>query len=121
MSLALMRKKKYSSEDITVAVEKLLNKFKLENVTKIPLAQKSLFFDQAYIATGRSSLQIKSIAKQICDLLKTKYSIPTVMEGYIRGEWILIDCGPVQVNLFLEEARVRYNLEEFWGYQIQQS
>ena len=24
-------------------------------------------------------------------------------------------------NLFLEEARARYNLEEFWGYQIQQS
>jgi len=114
-----MHKKKHSSEEILIAVEQLLNKFKLEDITNISLIQKSLFFDQAYIATGRSSLQIKSIAKQICDLLKIKYHIPTIMEGYIRGEWIIIDCSSVQVNLFLKDTRLKYNLEEFWGCKKQ--
>ena len=64
-------------------------------------------------------MQIKSIAKQICDLLKIKYHIPTIMEGYIRGEWIIIDCSSVQVNLFLKDTRLKYNLEEFWGCKKQ--
>ena len=106
-----------SSKNVTSIVEGLLQKFKLENIIKVPISDKSIFFDYAYIATGRSSLQIKSLAKQICDILKTQYNIPTIMEGYLVGEWILIDCGTLQVNLFLAEARLRYDLEGFWGYR----
>ncbi len=36
------------------------------------------------------------------------------MEGYQSGEWILLDCNDLLINIFQEETRSLYRLEDLW-------
>jgi ribosome-associated protein len=39
---------------------------------------------------------------------------PHRIEGYIFGQWILIDYGDVIVHVFDEKKRAFYELEKLW-------
>jgi ribosome-associated protein len=108
------KKSATSIEDILSNIHKILDGFKLDDVTKFNLTENSSVFEYAFIASGRSSTQIKSIAKELTDKLKLECQVSTVIEGYARGEWVLIATGTIQINLFLTEIRLRYNLEDLW-------
>lgn len=41
------------------------------------------------------------------------------MEGYNLADWILIDCNDVIVNIFQEEVRKLYKLEDLWSRNLQ--
>jgi ribosome-associated protein len=40
--------------------------------------------------------------------------LPVSVEGYDRGEWILLDYGDFIVHIFSESARSYYDLERLW-------
>ena len=37
------------------------------------------------------------------------------MDGYTNGQWLLVDCNDVVVNIFQESTRELYNLEALWS------
>ena len=37
------------------------------------------------------------------------------MEGYNTGQWILVDCNDIVVNIFQQSVRDLYQLENLWG------
>ena len=37
------------------------------------------------------------------------------MEGYNAGQWILVDCNDIVVNIFQQSVRDLYQLENLWG------
>ena len=37
------------------------------------------------------------------------------MDGYTNGQWLLVDCNDVVVNIFQEATREMYNLEALWS------
>ena len=37
------------------------------------------------------------------------------MEGYTTGQWILVDCNDIVVNIFQQSVRDLYQLESLWG------
>ncbi len=41
------------------------------------------------------------------------------MEGYDTAQWILVDCNELVVNIFLEDVRAMYRLEELWAHAAQ--
>lgn len=41
------------------------------------------------------------------------------MEGYNLADWILVDCNDVIVNIFQEEPRKLYRLEDLWSRNLQ--
>lgn len=68
------------------------------------------------ICQGNSVTQVASIADSVRDYLLEHAGIkPYNYDGYRNSEWIVIDYGDVFVNVFLPEARRRYNLEELWS------
>ena len=47
-------------------------------------------------------------------LKQQKYKIYTKSEGHSSSEWILIDAEKFIINIFQDDARKKYNLEEVW-------
>ena len=99
---------------IIKSVLEKLDELKAENVKIINLEKKNLLFSKAILATGSSSRHVLSLSDNISDLLKQKYKIYTRSEGHASSEWILIDAEKFIINIFQDDARKKYNLEEVW-------
>ena len=99
---------------IIKSVLEKLDELKAENVKIINLEKRNLLFSKAILATGSSSRHVLSLSDNISDLLKQEYKIYTRSEGHASSEWILIDAEKLIINIFQEEAREKYNLEEVW-------
>ena len=107
--------KKNNTDNIVKLVASKLEELKATDIKVFDLKEKSLLFDNAIIATGSSSRHVVTIADKLADLLKQECDTFSKSEGYQVGEWILIDAGNVAINIFQEEARNRYKLEEIWN------
>jgi len=71
--------------------------------------------DYFVICTGRSDIQVQSICRAVEESMATDGVKPLAIEGYTRGQWVLLDFGDVVVHVFYETVRQFYNLEGLWG------
>ena len=101
--------------DIVELITNKLKELKAKDIRIFNLKNVGFLFDNAIIATGNSSRHVIILADKLSDLLKQKYNIFTRSEGYQLGEWILMDTGNIIINIFQEEARNKYKLEEIWN------
>ncbi len=88
---------------------------KAENVALLDIRGRANFADYFVLATGRSIIQVRSIADGVVEASETKYGAPVRTEGYNDGNWILVDYGSVIVHVFTPGAREFYNLERLWA------
>lgn len=73
------------------------------------------FTDYFVICTGLNTKQCQAISDEINLQLKRQLSeLPTGVEGYDQGEWILSDYGDFLVHVFSPKAREYYSLERLW-------
>ncbi len=73
----------------------------------------SPFYEYSVICSGRSDRQTKAIVEKLVALAQQEqYSYR--LEGADTGRWILVDLGPVIVNVFVPEEREYFNLEKLW-------
>jgi ribosome-associated protein len=79
------------------------------------LAKVSDFTDYFLICSGSSERQVQAIADAVQERLRAEKVRPLHVEGYNRGQWVLIDYGDLVVHVFLEEPRRFYALERLWG------
>jgi len=73
------------------------------------------FTDSFVICSGNQRRQTQAICDAIMDALARAGVRPGHVEGYERGEWILIDYSDLIVHVFTREKRDFYNLERLWG------
>lgn len=66
------------------------------------------------VATAASRRHAQGLADGISVICKERGYEFLGMEGYDLGEWILVDCNNVIVNILQEEQRKLYKLEELW-------
>lgn len=57
----------------------------------------------------------QSLADGISALCHEKKYEYLRMDGYTNGQWLLVDCNDVVVNIFQEATREMYNLEALWS------
>lgn len=80
----------------------------------LPLEENG--FADALVVTGANSRRhCRGLADGVASICNENGQEFFGMEGYETGEWILVDCNEVIVNIFLEETRALYRLEELWG------
>ncbi len=76
----------------------------------------SALADYFVICSGSNTRQNQAVADEIEFRLKTDFgAVPNSVEGYRRGEWILLDYVDLVVHIFLEEKREFYNIERLRG------
>jgi ribosome-associated protein len=79
------------------------------------LAKVTDFTDYFLVCSGTSERQVQAIADAVQERLRENKSRPLHVEGYNRGQWVLLDYGDLVVHVFQEEPRRYYALERLWG------
>ena len=85
------------------------------DIVLLDLTGITIIADYFIIATGDSDRQLKAIADELQEKLKTDLDIQILTEeGAPSSGWILLDYGNIVVHLFSETMRNRYQLELLW-------
>lgn len=88
---------------------------KADQVTVMDLRGRSSATDFFLLGTGRSDIQIRSVAEYIIEELKKGGVRPSHVEGLEEGRWVLIDYIDLVVHILHPEIREYYGLESLWG------
>ena len=108
-------KKNESELQISEAIRACLEK-KAEEITILELEQGSgAFTDYFVVCSGSNPRQVQAIADAVEDALKAQKQRPSLVEGYARAEWILLDYFDFVVHVFSKHARDFYGLDRLWG------
>ena len=100
--------------DVKLAVSAAQDKLALD-LTVLDLRNDTAFTDFFIVCTGANSKQVQAIADNIEASLRAAGQKPALVEGYQRGEWILLDYFTFIVHIFLPNRRSFYALERLWG------
>ena len=86
------------------------------DVVVLDLREQTPIFDYFVIATGSSQRQLRAIADGIDDVMQKNMGQARLsVSGYQESRWIVLDYGPLVVQVFDDEAREYYRLEDLWG------
>lgn len=88
---------------------------KASDVVILDLRKTTDFTDYFVLASGTNQKQIVAIADAVLETMRGLGVKPTHVEGYPRGEWILLDFQDLVVHVFTEKTRAFYDLERLWG------
>ena len=93
-------------------IQKILEDKKAIDIVTIDTTNKNPLADYFIIATGTSNTHVKALSDNIEKTLKEEKIYPNKIEGYQTGTWVLLDYYEVVVNIFIQEEREKYRLEE---------
>lgn len=100
--------------DLKLAIKCAQDKQAID-LTVLDLRNASAFTDFFIVCTGANTKQVQAIADAVQAGLKAEGQPPALVEGYNRGEWILLDYFTFIVHVFLPAQRTFYGLERLWG------
>ena len=100
--------------EIAKAVRAALDK-KAPDVVVLDLRDTPAFTDFFVLCSGQNTRQVKAIADAVEEALRAVEGAPGHIEGYDRGEWVLMDFFKLhRPCLYAADPRF-YSLERLWG------
>lgn len=72
--------------------------------------------DYILIVSAHSTKHAQTVSEHLKEILKKKNIYCAHIEGYILGQWILMDYQDLIVHVFYEYMRDIYNLEALWHH-----
>ena len=102
-----------AKEMAKIAVEALEEK-NAEDIRIIDITKVSVIADYFIITNGTNSNQVKAMADEVEEKLGRAGYAPKHIEGYLNGNWVLMDYGDIVLHLFDSQNRVFYDLERIW-------
>jgi ribosome-associated protein len=100
-------------QKVIAAAEAALEK-KAYDLIVLQVEHLSSIADYFVIATGRSDVQVRAIARGIEERMDRDGEHPLSVEGLGHGHWAVLDYNDVVVHVFFEETREFYRLERNW-------
>ncbi|HTT77527.1 MAG TPA: ribosome silencing factor [Candidatus Binataceae bacterium] len=102
-----------SLSKVMAAVEAALDK-KAQDLVVLQVEHLSSIAEYFLIATGRSDIQVQSIARGIEERMTQANERPLAIEGLAHAHWVVLDYDDVVIHLFYQPAREFYRLESTW-------
>ena len=99
---------------VSAAIEAARDK-KASGVVVLDLKKAGAFTDYFVICSASNPRQVQAIADAVEDALKAQKQRPSLVEGYARAEWILLDYFDFVIHVFSKHARDFYGLDRLWG------
>jgi ribosome-associated protein len=103
-----------SEEKVRIAAQSA-DSLRAEDIIALDLRALTIIADFFLICTGKSSIQIRSIADRIEEKLRDHGLRKLRIEGFQEATWILLDYGDVVCHIMAAEQRAFYDLEGFWS------
>ena len=100
--------------DIARAVRAALDK-KALHIVVLDLRKTPAFTDFFLLCSGQNIRQVHAIVDAVENALGAAKVRPAHVEGYKRGEWVLMDFFTFIVHVFTPQTREFYSLERLWG------
>ncbi|MGE5559764.1 MAG: ribosome silencing factor [Chloroflexota bacterium] len=88
---------------------------KAEDTVILDIANQTVVTDFFVICTGGSKPHVQAIVDGIEEKLKLAGITPRHIEGYSKGQWVLLDYVSFVVHVFVQREREFYGLERLWG------
>jgi len=110
-------KKVDTSVELVDAIVKGIFEKKGQEVVSLNLGKiNSTVCDFFVICHGNSRTHTVAIAESVEESVRMQCGVkPSRREGYVHGEWLLLDYLDVVVHIFREPVRRYYQLEELWA------
>jgi ribosome-associated protein len=86
-----------------------------EDVVVLDLRQEADFTDFFVLVSGNNQRQLVAMVDAVLGPLRAQGLRPAHVEGYPRGEWMLLDFDSFVVHVFTARTRAFYDLERLWG------
>lgn len=102
------------NNSLAVQIAKVLYDKKAQDIKVLYVGGMTVITDYMVIASGRSALQVKSLADDVEDAMAEQGCTMRAKEGTAEGRWIVLDYGTVLVHIFHPEDREFYHLERLW-------
>ena len=99
---------------ISVAIEAAQDR-KASGVVVLDMKKADAFTDYFVICSASNPRQVQAIADAVEEALKGQKQRPSLVEGYARAEWILLDYFDFVIHVFSKHARDFYGLDRLWG------
>ena len=101
-------------EHVRCAVSSAHDK-KAFDVVVLFLGNSDAFTDYFVVCSAQTTRQVRAVADEIRKQLRTLQNTPSHVEGYDRGDWVLVDFFDFVVHIFTPDTRRFYDLERLWG------
>ncbi len=103
------------SIDKALAVAQAALEKKAYDLVVLEVEHLNSIADYFVIATGRSDIQVQSIARGIDERMHHEGHHALSVEGISHAHWVVLDYDDVVIHVFYEPAREFYRLESVWG------
>ena len=88
------------------------------DVVVLVLEGTDAFTDYFVLCSARSTRQVRAVVDEIKQQHRRADDIPSHVEGYDHGEWVLMDFFEFVVHVFTPDTRRFYDLERLWGNAV---
>ncbi len=110
-------KKKYSTIPTAEKVQILMDflaDHKGQDIVSLNLTHQNSFAEAMIVVTASSMRHAQSLAEGVVVFCKKENFEWLRTEGKQTGQWILIDCNDIIVNVFQGPVRDLYKIEKLW-------
>lgn len=101
--------------DLASRIAELAREENAQDVKILDVRELTIIAEYFVIASGRSTVQVKSIAEKIEDDMLNFGEKPARRDGFNEGRWVVLDYKGVLVHIFRQEERDFYQLDNLWG------
>ncbi len=102
-------------KELLDSVAKAIYDKKGSNIMALDLKGISTITDYLVIGEGNVDRHVIAIGMAVISKLKEQGYRPVAVEGMDNGDWVVIDCGPMLIHLFMPDVRERFGIEKLWG------
>ena len=100
--------------EMVLKIAQILYDKKAKDIVALNVKDLTVITDCMLIATGRSTIQVRTLAEEVEERMTEMGYEPLRKEGYQEGRWIVIDYGFVLVHIFHTQEREFYRLDKLW-------
>lgn len=85
------------------------------NILVLDVRPCTPMLDYAILAEGLVDVHVKSIAREVIEVMEKEGISLSFEEGLKNGDWIVLDFTWVVIHLFMPGMREKYELENLWS------
>ncbi len=104
--------------ELVTRIATILYDKKAQNIVALDVSSLTVITDCMVIASGRSAIQVKTLAEEVEDRLSELGVQPLRKEGHQDGRWVVLDYSSVLVHVFHAEERDFYRLDKLWEHDM---